>query len=109
MPLPEAFKEVLRTVNGLEYNGMVLYGIDSPYCKGTPRQKIPGLIQENREWYQNRWDRPYLFPGHSDLSWYVCDTEKKTYHELDLPSGTPMASYDDLNAMLDQMLQDSLR
>ena len=34
--LPEEYLKILRTVNGIEYNGFILYGVDEPLLKESP-------------------------------------------------------------------------
>ena len=59
--LPEEYLTILRTVNGIEYNGFILYGVDEPLLKESPNQHINGLIDCNKVWYENEWQKQYLF------------------------------------------------
>lgn len=104
MELPKDYADVLRTVNGLDYDGLNLYGIDAEYCKSELKEKTDGLIERNLFWHCNDWDQAYLFVGNSDMSWYVYNPENMVYSELDLPSGTKIQDYPDLNAMMDNIL-----
>ncbi len=59
--LPEEYLKILRTINGIEYNGFILYGVDEPLLKETPNQHVNGLIDCNKVWYENEWQKQYLF------------------------------------------------
>ena len=45
--------KVLKTVNGLEYNGFILYGIDAGLLNNKPKQPINGFIDNNKVWHEN--------------------------------------------------------
>ncbi len=42
--LPDGYAGFLETVNGLEFNGFILYGIDPFLLSSEPQQQISGLI-----------------------------------------------------------------
>ena len=49
--LPEEYLKILRIVNGIEFNGFILYGIDEPLLKDVPNRHVNGLIDCNKVWY----------------------------------------------------------
>ena len=102
--LPSEYIEVLKVVNGLEFDGYILYGIDMELLKEEPESNINGLIQNNKDWYENEWNKKYLFIGDSSMSWYVYDTENKQYCELDNPSGEEIEVFDSIEDMLYKLL-----
>ncbi len=106
--LPEEYLKILRTINGIEFNGFILYGVDEPLLMEAPNQHVNGLVDCNKVWYENEWQKQYLFLGESSISWYVYDLETKKYYELDNPSGEIMEEFNDFEQMLDKMLEDSL-
>ena len=59
--LPEEYLKILRTINGIEYNGFILYGVDEPLLNEAPNQHINGLIDCNKVCYENEWQKQYLF------------------------------------------------
>ena len=107
--LPEEYLKILRIINGIEYNGFILYGVDEPLLNEAPNQHINGLIDCNKVWYENEWQKQYLFLGEGSISWYVYDLKTKKYYELDNPSGEAGEEFNDLGSMLDKMFEDSLR
>lgn len=106
--LPEEYLKVLRTINGIEFNGYILYGADEHLLMEAPNQPVNGLIDCNKVWYENEWQKQYLFLGEGSISWYVYDLKIKKYCELDNPSGELSEEFDDFEQMLDKMLEDSL-
>ena len=104
----EPYLSFLKVVNGLEFNGYILYGIDSNLLSYTTKQQINGIIDNNEVWNDLEWETKYLFLGDSSMSWYVYDVEAGKYFELDKPSGDVMESYDSLDAMLTKVLEDAV-
>ena len=106
--LPSEYEEFLKTVNGLDFNGLVLYGVDS-YLLDTERdESICGLIETNEIWYENEFQKGYLFFGDSNIAWFCKNLSDGTYLELDKPSGTVMNTYNDFNTMLEEALKITL-
>ncbi|HHT7223260.1 TPA: YrhA family protein [Bacillus cereus] len=106
--LPSEYEEFLKTVNGLDFNGLVLYGVDS-YLLDTERdESICGLIETNEIWYENEFQKEYLFFGDSNIAWFCKNISEGTYLELDKPSGTVMNTYNDFNTMLEEALKITL-
>ncbi|MDE7297653.1 MAG: SMI1/KNR4 family protein [Lachnospiraceae bacterium] len=108
LALPEDYIKILKVVNGIEFNGTILYGVDEPLLKEAPSQHVNGLIDCNKVWYENEWQKQYLFLGEGSISWYVYDLGTKKYYELDNPSGEISEEFDNFEQMLDKMLEDSL-
>lgn len=106
--LPEDYERFLEVINGLEYNGFILYGIDEHLLNIQPNQHINGLIDNNEVWHENEWDKQYIFLGESSMSWYVYDVAECTYCELDNPSGDEIETFDTLEHMLENILSDAL-
>lgn len=106
--LPEDYIKILGVVNGIEFNGTILYGVDEHILKNEPNQEVNGLIDCNKVWYENEWQKQYIFLGEGDISWYVYDLKSKKYCELDNPSGEVSEEFSDFEEMLDKMLENSL-
>jgi hypothetical protein len=107
--LPKEYLDFLRYVNGVEFNGFILYGIDEKLLKEKPRQHIQGIIDNNLIWHENIWENDYIFLGESSISWYVYDYKKYKYYELDNPSGRIMEEFNDINVMIYQLLNEALQ
>ncbi|MDR9855701.1 YrhA family protein [Paenibacillus sp. VCA1] len=106
--LPEEYITALKTVNGLEFNCFILYGIDEEYLEKSPNQQITGLISLNQIWYENESQKDYLFLGESNISWYVYKINVKEYLELDNPSGREMLKFKTFDEMFEKLITDSL-
>lgn len=55
--LSNDYVKILGLVNGLEFNGFILYGIDQHLLSRQPNQSINGLIEYNKIWYENEWQK----------------------------------------------------
>lgn len=99
------YEQVLLEINGLDYNGYVLYGLHLKNFKQD--QRIYNIIEMNAIWHDNSDLQPYIFLGESNLSWYVFDTGSYQYLELDNPSGEIIETFETLNALLNKMLDEA--
>lgn len=106
--LPNDYARILEQVNGLEFNGFILYGIDQNLLSKQPNQSINGLIENNELWHENEWQKKYIFIGESSISWYVYDLEECKYVELDNPSGEENEVFSGLECMVERILSDAL-
>jgi hypothetical protein len=106
--LPEQYVNFLKTVNGIDFNGFVFYGVDNTLFEVQNNSKIYGYIDANEIWFENEHQKQYMFFGESDISRYCFDILNKTYVEIDNPSGTIMHTYIDFDSMLEKALKDSL-
>lgn len=104
--LPKSYLDFLKNVNGIEFNGYIVYGIDEEFCVNLPKQHINGFISNNLDWYDNEWLKKFIFFGDSDISWYVFDTETNRYLELDKPSEEEMSAFSSFEEMIDKILDD---
>ncbi|HGH7180322.1 TPA: YrhA family protein [Bacillus luti] len=106
--LPREYEEFLKTVNGLDFDGLVLYGVDSSLLEAKKDEHICGFIDTNEIWYENEFQKEYLFLGDSNIAWFCKNISEGTYLELDKPSGTVMETYNDFNTMLEEALKITL-
>ncbi len=106
---PNEYLSFLKYVNGLNFNGLVIYGIDDFIIdNGTNQNEDTGFIESNELWYENEWLKIYIFFGHSSITWYCYDVENKIYLELDKPSGSKGREYNSFDELLDKALFDAL-
>ncbi|MGN7508321.1 YrhA family protein [Bacillus velezensis] len=106
--LPPGYKKFLQTVNGLDFNGLVIYGLDQELLREENDEEVYGFFETNEQWHENDEQKKYLFFGDSDTAWYCLDVIENAYLELDKPSGTLMNKFNDFNAMLADALKVSL-
>lgn len=105
---PTEYAKILQVVNGIEFNGFIIYGVDSDLTDSQPNQNINGLIENNKIWYENEWQKRYFFLGESNISWYVYDLTSHKYIELDNPSGNRVEIFDNIETMVEKILTDAL-
>lgn len=106
--LPDAYTKFLAVVNGIEYNGFILYGIDQELSDKQPNQPINGFVACNKVWYENKWQKKYIFLGESSISWYVYDLTSSKYYELDNPSGSETEEFGSFESLAEKVLGDAL-
>lgn len=106
--LPESYIEFLKIVNGLDFNGLVIYGVDKVLTEKKEDEEIQGFIETNELWYENDWQKQYIFWGDSDTAWYCYHLKESMYVELDKPSGTLIQSFDNFDSMLSDALETTL-
>ncbi|MFJ8257607.1 YrhA family protein [Peribacillus asahii] len=101
--LPESYIDFLKKVNGL-----VIYGVDEVLLDKEVDEDIHGFIETNELWYENDWQKQYIFFGDSDTAWYCYDLKESICVELDKPSGTLIQSFDSFDVMLSNALETTL-
>ena len=106
--VPEEFLQFLKIVDGLEFNGFIIYGIDDFILSCNTNQEITGFISSNDIWYENEAQKQYIFLGESNISWYCFDLLNAKFVELDNPSGTLVTKYSNFKIMLGNLLGKSL-
>ena len=67
--IPKEYLDILSKVNGIEFNGFILYGVDEYLLEHEINQSIYGLVDLNKIWYENEEQKKYLFLGESNISW----------------------------------------
>lgn len=91
LALPEAYGDVLAVVNGLEWDGHILYGHVADRDFATDKEGYDLLLM-NAIWHDvNPTD--FLYLGDSDMSWWGYDRQSQSYQELDKPSGELVTSF----------------
>ncbi|HEX9063431.1 MAG TPA: YrhA family protein [Clostridia bacterium] len=105
--VPEEYLLFLSCINGVEFNGLVIYGVDD-YITESNDNEDRGYIESNELWYENEEQKKYMFFGHSSITWYCYDVEKKIYLELNKPSGSRGSEYDSFYKLIDKALFDAL-
>jgi len=98
--LPKSYIELLKIINGLDFNGLVIYGVDEVLLDKEVDENIHGFIETNEHWDETDWQKQYIFFGDSDTAWYCYDLKESVYVELDKPSGTLIQSFESFDSML---------
>ncbi|WP_379153721.1 YrhA family protein [Paenibacillus sp. sgz5001063] len=99
--LPQQFYDLLQTVNGVEFNGLKIYGIDQQFLDSKPINEVDSFFDANETWESIKDENELIFFGDSDIAWYCYNVSEKTFVELDKPSGELMKTFCDFNSMLE--------
>ena len=99
--LPQQYYEFLQTVNGIEWNGLRIYGIDHIFLDSRPINQVDGFFDANETWEPIKDEDQLIFFGDSDIAWYCYHVSKRSFVELDKPSGDLMETFCDFDAMLE--------
>ena len=104
----EDYKRFLSQVNGIDFNGFILYGISQKTNPDIIDEDVYDIFEMNIIWHEESSNNSYFFLGESDMSWYVYDTFDRVYKELDLPSGDLVNKYSTLDDLLESVLKTAL-
>ena len=103
--LPNAYIEFLKNVNGLDFNGLVIYGVDEVWLDREADEDVQGFIETNELWYEIDWHKQYVFLGDSDTALYCFDLKEHVFVELDKPSGTIIQSFESFDFMINAAME----
>ncbi|WP_250674108.1 YrhA family protein [Paraclostridium ghonii] len=106
--IPKEYLNIISKVNGIEFNGFILYGVDEDLLEHEINQSVYGLVDSNQIWYENEEQKKYLFLGESNISWYVYEYKNKYFIELDNPSGRESNKFNSFYEMFNKILVDAL-
>lgn len=106
--IPKEYLDIISKINGIEFNGFILYGIDVYLLEHQINQSIYGLLDSNQIWYENEEQKKYLFLGESNISWYVYEYKNKCFIELDNPSGRESNKFNSFYEMFNKILIDAV-
>ncbi|MCR6108924.1 SMI1/KNR4 family protein [Bacillus sp. A301a_S52] len=102
--LAVGYKDFLRKVNGLVFNGVNVYGVDEEFIQDN-NDHIEGFIDNNEVWREEDDENRYLYYGDTDVAWFCYDMIDDIYVELDKPSVSLMREFDSFDDMLNTMLK----
>ena len=106
LELPTQYLEFLKYMNGIEFDGFIIFSIDKDIIDNNTNQQVEGIINFNEILYENEFNKDYIFLADSDISWYVYNIKDKNFNILDKPSGELMETYNDFYSMLDNILEE---
>jgi hypothetical protein len=105
--VPEAYDAFLRTMNGLDSNGLVIYAAETTPVAGQEDLRIEGFVDANLGYRDEPSHRGFLYFAESGTSFYALDLEGKTYRLLDRQSHSPMEEFASLEALLARALEEN--
>jgi hypothetical protein len=105
--LPDSYIQLLKMMNGLEWNGLSIYSTKTMPLEDTD-DKLLGLIEANQIWRDLEDHKRYLFFGEAEISLYCQDLTTSAFLELDRSSDTVIETYHIFENILSKALKDSL-
>ncbi|TVX94881.1 YrhA family protein [Cohnella terricola] len=106
--LPQQYYKFLQTVNGIEFNGLKIYGIDQFLLDSIPINQVDSFFDANETWESINGEDELIFFGDSDIAWYCYNVSSKSFVELDKPSGEHMETFCDFDTMLESAFSAAL-
>jgi len=106
--LPEEYIDFLKVMNGYEFNGFVIYGVDERLLEKKPDEHINGFIELSEILYEVEDPKQYIFIGEDNISLYVYDLVRKKYIIIDNPGGGEMEYFDRFDEIITKLLTDSI-
>ncbi len=103
--LPEEYETILKKINGVEFNGCTLYGIDDSMLATKKVESIAEIVAENKELHQYDGQNEYFFFGEDNISWYAYKMETDTYWVIDNPSGEEMDFFETIGELIDELFK----
>ena len=107
--LPDSVIDVLCLVDGFDWNGVVLYGVDTAYHDDQIESGM-GILEENRfKWADYAETRQrYLFLGEVDLYLFTIDLSTGQATVLDRLTLVPKHRFSTLEHMINGLLHQAL-
>lgn len=59
--LPKSYLNLLKKINGLDFNGLIVYGVDKVLLEQEVDEDLHGFIETNELWHENDWQKQYVF------------------------------------------------
>jgi hypothetical protein len=107
--LPAAYLELLKITDGLDSNGMVIYGSETRPIVGYEEKDrlIQGIVDANLIWRDYPPHAQWLFFGDSGISMYGLDLEGGKYQILDRASNSLVEEFPSFEGMLARALEEN--
>ena len=99
------YSRFLTKVNGIDFDGSVLYGISE---KDTDSLGFYDIFYYNDIWHEVEENKQYFFIGENNISWFVFKPSENSFLELDMPSADVVREFKNLDELLTSFLKDAL-
>lgn len=104
--LPEQYFEFLRGENGIDYNGLVIYGTATLPLVDDPSKSLGGFVETNLLWRDNPDLKSYLVFGEGNLDLYALHLETGEFRVIDR---TPTSNVEERHSSFDALLASAIR
>jgi hypothetical protein len=106
--LPVEYLDLLRLTNGLDWNGVVLYGTETLAIVGHADRTIAGVIDANLGFRDDERFQDLLVLGSDGMNLYTCRISTRTFALLDEVPHELVDSTDTCDGLLSRALMRSL-
>lgn len=103
--LPDDYSRFLAGTNGMDHNGIVIYGSETSQIEGFDDRLIDGLIDANKTHRDIDSLKDFLVVGMSDDRLFVFDPKESDYKALDSASLASFESYSSFDEMLNKAIE----
>lgn len=103
--IPADYLALLQHQDGVDYNGLVLYGSWQSEKKPGPAGFWQGIIDANTVWRDNPDNAKLLVLGDNDMEMLVVDLDGTKPRSIDKVSGDTTKRYASVKAMLEAQLK----
>jgi hypothetical protein len=104
---PPEYDRLLKMTNGLESNGLSLYGSARVPLVDYKDRFVQGLVYANLNWRDHEPNKRYVFFGDGGLSMYGYDLEDRKYQLVDRTNGDVLEEFDSFEAMIYRALEEN--
>ena len=77
--LPSGYTELLCLTDGIEWDGLTIYGSRTSPAVDKPEYSIPGFVEANRRWREYDPNGSFLFFGEADDDMFVFNLSESRY------------------------------
>ncbi|WP_408072003.1 YrhA family protein [Butyrivibrio sp. JL13D10] len=105
--VPDEYYDFLRVINGFEYNGYIIYGIDEELLDGATAKGTTGFLLQRKVWEETS-SGEYTYLGEGSMDLYAYGVETKKFYVLDNGSDDVMEEFDSFDELLERIMSHSL-
>ena len=103
--IEQEYSRFLTKVNGLDFNGSVLYGLKTDDSRSS---EVYDFFEYNKIWHEVEGNKRFVFIGENNISWFVYNPSNDEYLELDMPSAEVVEKFNSLDDLLESFLSDAI-
>lgn len=103
---PEQYLEFLRAENGMNHNGLFIYGAATLPIASAPEHELGGFVETNLLWRENAELKSYLVFGEGNMDLYGLHLETGEFRVI---NRTPVDNVEERHGSFDALLASAIR
>lgn len=103
---PEQYLEFLRSENGMNHNGLFIYGTATLPLADEPSRSLGGFVETNLHWRDDPALKSYLLFGEGNMDLYGLHLETG---EFSVINRVPLDNVEERHASFDALLASAIR